>query len=229
LQPLRLLGFASEAALPVHAERTGRRCGEEFHQALLNEEARVQEKIKTADIAREAGAGWPLRDPQLERQTWDALQRCLRTCEAALEARIRGESGLSLPRHLALTALAEAPEGLTMSELARALGVTNANVTALVDALERDGWAAREGAAGDRRKVVVRLSASARRTARTLNQTFALSLGELLSELPVPELRLLVNLLEKLRRNAEQAAERGQDRSRQLAGHGAGGPGMGWV
>ena len=55
--------------------------------------------------------------------------------------------------------------GLTPGELAERLSLTSGSVTALLDRLERLGWAARERHPEDRRKVVVRLTAAAERTA----------------------------------------------------------------
>jgi DNA-binding MarR family transcriptional regulator len=55
--------------------------------------------------------------------------------------------------------------GLTPGELGERLSLTSGSITALVDRLERLGWAARERHPQDRRKVVVRLSADAEATA----------------------------------------------------------------
>jgi DNA-binding MarR family transcriptional regulator len=55
--------------------------------------------------------------------------------------------------------------GLTPGELGERLSLTSGSVTALLDRLERLGWAARERHPDDRRKVVVRLTTVAERTA----------------------------------------------------------------
>jgi len=55
--------------------------------------------------------------------------------------------------------------GLTPGELGERLSLTSGSITALVDRLERLGWAARERHPQDRRKVVVRLSVDAEATA----------------------------------------------------------------
>ncbi len=53
------------------------------------------------------------------------------------------------------------PGGLTPGELGERLSLTSGSVTALLDRLERLGWAAREPHPEDRRKIVVRLTAAA--------------------------------------------------------------------
>jgi DNA-binding MarR family transcriptional regulator len=55
--------------------------------------------------------------------------------------------------------------GLTPGELGERLSLSSGSVTALLDRLERLGWAARERHPDDRRKVVVRLTALADETA----------------------------------------------------------------
>jgi DNA-binding MarR family transcriptional regulator len=72
--------------------------------------------------------------------------------------------------------------GLTPGELGERLSLTSGSVTALVDRLERLGWAARERHPNDRRKIVVRLTAAAEETAEhevgplvaAINETAAL-------------------------------------------------------
>jgi DNA-binding MarR family transcriptional regulator len=54
--------------------------------------------------------------------------------------------------------------GLTPGELGERLSLTSGSITALLDRLERLGWAARERHPQDRRKVVVRLTAVAEQT-----------------------------------------------------------------
>jgi DNA-binding MarR family transcriptional regulator len=52
------------------------------------------------------------------------------------------------------------PGGLTPGELGRRLSFSSGAITALLDRLERLGWAGRERHPDDRRKVVVRLTAA---------------------------------------------------------------------
>ena len=71
--------------------------------------------------------------------------------------------------------------GLTPGDLGERLSLTSGSVTALIDRLERLGWAARERHPKDRRKIVVRLTADAEATAEreigplvdAINQTAA--------------------------------------------------------
>jgi MarR family transcriptional regulator, organic hydroperoxide resistance regulator len=70
---------------------------------------------------------------------------------------------LTIPRFWALVHLGT-PQGRTMKELAQLLLCDNSNVTAIVDKLEKFGWATRErGKAGDRRFTSVALTPEGRR------------------------------------------------------------------
>jgi DNA-binding MarR family transcriptional regulator len=174
---------------------------------------------------------WPPRDPQAEREAWHALNACLRVGELALRARVRQDTGLSLPRHQALTRLYEAPGGMTMGELSRKLGVTNGNGTALIDSLLSEGWVARESAPGDRRRVLIRLTELGRSTFHAIAGGFERQLAELFAGLSLLELRLLTSLLDKLRGSVEGAPEAEPEslRRKSRLGRGATGPGLGWV
>src|SRR5688572_23542325 len=70
---------------------------------------------------------------------------------------------LSLPRLLALKALAEADGGLPLGQLAERLSCVKSNITQLVDRLEADGFVARASAPGDRRTKLAVLTAAGRK------------------------------------------------------------------
>ena len=143
----------------------------------------------------------------LERRAWEALRGCAGLAEGVLRERLGAGTGLSVARLEALHALYDQPEGLTMGQLARALRVTNANATALVDALARGGWVAREAVPGDRRKTRAGLTEGGRKSFAALRPGFAAAVADLFAELSPSETRLLHGLLSKLngRLRAEQA------------------------
>jgi DNA-binding MarR family transcriptional regulator len=64
-----------------------------------------------------------------------------------------GAVGLSMAKHSALTALAEAGEPLTLGDLAERLSCVRSNITQLVDRLEADGLVRRVDDPNDRRSV----------------------------------------------------------------------------
>jgi DNA-binding MarR family transcriptional regulator len=79
-------------------------------------------------------------------------------------ARLGRRLGVTRIEFEALNELGERGE-LTPGELGERLSLTSGSVTALLDRLERLGWAARERHPDDRRKVVVRPTAVAQRAA----------------------------------------------------------------
>lgn len=78
--------------------------------------------------------------------------------------------GLSQQQWVLLAAIARGHEdGVPLSELGRNLLVTKANITGMVDRLERDGYVTRNARAGDRRVCCARLTAKGRRFLREIS------------------------------------------------------------
>ena len=78
--------------------------------------------------------------------------------------RLAGTLGLTQQQWVLLAAVARAgPEGLPLSALGRSLLVTKANITGMVDRLERDGYVSREDHPSDRRVTRARLTQKGRR------------------------------------------------------------------
>ena len=80
----------------------------------------------------------------------------------AVEARL-APLGLSLAKLAALSALAAAPDGLPLGQLADRLSCVKSNITQLVDRLEADGFVARQLDPRDRRTKLAALTAAGRR------------------------------------------------------------------
>jgi DNA-binding MarR family transcriptional regulator len=90
---------------------------------------------------------------------WLRILKLQRLLERELRERLRVEFETTLPRFDVLAALHREGAGLTMGELSGVLRVSNGNVTGIVDRLVGDGLVVREPVEGDRRALVVRLSA----------------------------------------------------------------------
>jgi len=99
-------------------------------------------------------------------------------------------------------------EGLPLSEIGRRLVVTKANVTGLVDRLERDGLVERAAQPGDRRVTIARLTPSGSRLLDDILPSHQALLGELTGGLTGVEKEQLIVLLTKLRRGLRQRRER---------------------
>lgn len=89
---------------------------------------------------------------------WIRLYRATRFMETELRERLRQEFDATLPRFDVLAALYRRSEGMLMTELSRALMVSNGNVTGIVDRLVADGLIRRTRRNGDRRTSIVRLT-----------------------------------------------------------------------
>jgi DNA-binding MarR family transcriptional regulator len=106
--------------------------------------------------------------------------------------------GLSLAKLAALTALAEAGDGLPLGQLAERLSCVKSNITQLVDRLEADGFVARESAASDRRTKLAVLTAAGRKRCAEGTRVQEEAERELLRGLSRDESHQLAALLEKV-------------------------------
>ena len=91
---------------------------------------------------------------------WLRLLRAQRAVEARVRERLRADHDTTLPRFDVMAALHREREGLRMSALSDVLRVSNGNVTGIVDRLVAEGMVARVAVEGDRRAMIVRLTAA---------------------------------------------------------------------
>jgi len=115
----------------------------------------------------------------------------------AVEARL-APLGLSLAKLAALSALAAAPDGLPLGQLADRLSCVKSNITQLVDRLEADGFVARTAAANDRRTKLAVLTPAGRKAWTDGVRLQQEAERELLKGLNREESRQLAALLEKV-------------------------------
>jgi DNA-binding MarR family transcriptional regulator len=129
---------------------------------------------------------------------WLKLLRTTRGVEAELRTRLRARFGVTLPHFDVMAALARAPEGLTMTELSRALVVSNGNATSLVDALVTRGVVERRPDAQDRRTIRVRLTTIGVRAFAEMAAAHRTWIEDLLGALNSDDVRRIASLLEPL-------------------------------
>jgi DNA-binding MarR family transcriptional regulator len=106
------------------------------------------------------GGSRPLGKQRL--RLWIRLLRTTRYLEAEVRERLKAEFATTLPRFDVLAGLYRAEGGLTMTELSRALMVSNGNVTGIVERLVSDGMIVREPIENDRRATRVALTEKGR-------------------------------------------------------------------
>jgi len=138
---------------------------------------------------------------------WLRLLAVTRAVESELRERLRAVD-TTLPRFDVMAALSRAPEGLKMSELSSVLRVSAGNVTGIVDRLEAEGLAVRLPVAGDRRAMLVRLTADGAAAFAALAVRHEVWVDELLGVVTLAEADHLIEQLQAVRnRLAQRDAE----------------------
>lgn len=126
-------------------------------------------------------------DSKARLRLWVRMLRTTRHVKNELRQRLRSGFDTTLPRFDVMAALhrqgEQTPDGLLMSEISRALLVSNGNVTGIVDRLVADGLAARTQRPGDRRTSIIRLSAAGRRVFEDMAAAHERWIDELLGHL----------------------------------------------
>jgi len=143
-------------------------------------------------------------DDKLELKVWLRLLTCANLIEGQVRNLLRENFATTLPRFDLLAQLDRAPDGLTMGELSSRLMVTNGNVTALADALVREGLVRREVHPSDRRSLCLHLSADGKRAFDAMTPAHEEWIDGMMGELSRDELARLLDLLGKLKRAARR-------------------------
>ena len=142
-------------------------------------------------------------------RTWLRLLACSNMIEGHIRGELREKFDTTLPRFDLLAQLdaasAEAPRGLTMSELSRRLMVTNGNLTGLVGRLVREGLVVRTVSPPDRRAQMISLTTAGRKALDAMTPDHAMWVRDMFSGLTDAERRQLYSLLGKLKRSAQTA------------------------
>jgi DNA-binding MarR family transcriptional regulator len=110
------------------------------------------------------------------------------------------EAGLTPQKFGVLIVLHAEGEPISLSDLRRYLGTTQANVTGLVAGLERDGYIERKASTEDRRVSYISLSRSGKRVVQSLLPHYFAKNKAALRGLTQNEKKQLVELLSKISR-----------------------------
>lgn len=126
-----------------------------------------------------------------------AILHAAHSAENELESKLNA-IGLSLPKLMALRALAEAGESMPLGQLAERLACVKSNITQLVDRLEADGLVARQSAPHDRRTKLAALTAAGKKAVKDGTRVQQDAERDLLKRLTPDEARQLGTLLSKM-------------------------------
>ena len=121
------------------------------------------------------------------------------------ELRRRVPEDLTLPQFDVLAQLHRDPDGMTSSELTRALLVTAGNVTGIVGRLSRLALVERRPVPGDRRAARIRLTPRGRQVVQRALPRHGRDVAALMSALPTRDLVQLRGVLGRLIRSLEDA------------------------
>jgi DNA-binding MarR family transcriptional regulator len=118
------------------------------------------------------------------------------------------EYGMSYARGRVVAAL-HALGPVNMRRLSQAVGVTPRTITGLVDALEADGWVARQADPADRRATIVALTPAAGTAFTRLLQAYSGLARDLVGELPAEDLERALGVIELIADRLDDVVRRG--------------------
>jgi DNA-binding MarR family transcriptional regulator len=148
-------------------------------------------------------------DHVAELRLWLRLLTCATMIEDEVRRRLREQFGTTLPRFDVLAQLDKMPDGMTLGELSQRMMVTNGNVTGLVDRLVAEGLIARRASPKDRRVQIVKLTASGRRTFRSMARANGDWISGIFADLDAHDIEAMMQLLAKTKASAGKAIAEG--------------------
>ncbi|OMB93832.1 MarR family transcriptional regulator [Mycobacterium sp. NS-7484] len=126
----------------------------------------------------------------------DAFGRAAKSVVRAFDERL-GDRGVSTPRSKLLAEI-DRLQPVRSAEVARAVGVTQATASTLVDALVREGLVARAPDENDRRAVQLTTTAAGSEQARSWRADYIAAAQEMFAGFTDDDKSLLTQLLDKL-------------------------------
>jgi DNA-binding MarR family transcriptional regulator len=138
---------------------------------------------------------------------WLRLLSCSTVIEKRLRRRFVDQFDSTLPRFDVLATLARYPEGVTLTELSRALLVSNGNVTALTRQLETQDLLTIRMAEDDRRSSIVAMTTKGRRHFEELAEAHRGWIEGMFAGMSQKQQKMLLDLLAHLKRSIAAAAD----------------------
>jgi DNA-binding MarR family transcriptional regulator len=141
----------------------------------------------------------PAGSGSAELRMWVRLLACAKIGEKRLRRLFEDEFDTTLPRFDVLAALYRTPDGLRMSDLSRALLVSNGNVTLIVRQLHEQGFVLSQTDPRDARSAIVSLTESGRQRFIVLAEAHHRWISEIFADVPEARLHELADCLGELR------------------------------
>jgi DNA-binding MarR family transcriptional regulator len=136
------------------------------------------------------------RDDLTAAQVADEFSRTAKVLVRHFNERL-GEHGVSTPRSR-LVVEVQRSQPVRLTELALAVGIAQGTASTLVDALVRDGLLERRASTGDRRAVLLRVTAQGAALAEDWTSSYEVAAEELFAPLSAEQLSTLVEILRTL-------------------------------
>ncbi len=92
-------------------------------------------------------------------------------------------------------------EGLSQAQLSSMMLVNRANITALIDRMERAGFVCRNSSPSDRRSNIIKLTESGKKLLERIEPLYAQEVKRIMAVLMESEQKRLIGMLEKVRSN----------------------------
>ncbi len=99
-------------------------------------------------------------------------------------------------------------EGLTQAQISSMMLVNRANITALIDRMERAGFVTRTSSPSDRRSNIIILTCSGRKLLEKIEPLYAQEVKRIMAVLVEDEQKRLIGMLEKVRSNINNEVEK---------------------
>lgn len=135
----------------------------------------------------------------LENQAWRSLAKTYKTVYFHINSDLR-QYGLTPPQYAVLRTIWRTPGGLLpMNEIGKEMVVTFANITTIVDNLERQSYVKRVRDQQDRRIIRVKLLKDGEKLVKRIYNSHHKQIAKLLSGLKPNELKALINYTTRVR------------------------------
>ena len=143
----------------------------------------------------------------IENQSWRSLAKTYKTVYFHINSDLR-KYGLTPPQYAVLRTVWKSPGGLLpMNEIGKEMVVTFANITTIVDNLEKQSYVIRVRDKRDRRIIRVKLLKEGERLVKRIYSSHHKQIEKLLSGLKQSELKALINYTTRIRDRITSQAE----------------------
>ncbi len=143
-------------------------------------------------------------EESLESLAWRTYAKTYRAVYAYVNSDLR-QYGLTPPQYAVIRSIGTSDSGvLTMSEIGKQMVVTYANVTTVVDNLEKLDYVRRTRDSNDRRCIMVELTPAGVRLFKKIREAHVKEIEKLMKVLSGQELENLIRYADKLRERAER-------------------------